>query len=84
MVGSGGREISWPDDWLICQFRLPRAVLLDLCAELSPVLDRPTRRNHAILVHVQVLTTFGFLATRSVQRELADRSVFDMITNIDV
>lgn len=61
------------DDWLISRFRLPRAVLLDLCAELRPQLERPTRRNHAISVPTQVLTTLGFLATGSFQREMADR-----------
>ncbi|XP_041840968.1 putative nuclease HARBI1 [Melanotaenia boesemani] len=62
------------DDWLICRFRFPRAVLLNLCAELGPVLERSTRRNHAIPAHMQVLTTLGILATGSFQRELADRS----------
>ena len=83
MVGSE-REISCPNDWLICQFRFPGSVLLDLCGELSLVLDRLTHPNCAILVIVQVLTTFGFLATHSFHRELADRSVVDMITNINV
>ena len=32
------------DDWLICRFRFPRPVLLDLCAELGPVLDSLTCR----------------------------------------
>lgn len=73
-----GDFLAHDDDWLISRFRFPRAVLLDLCAELGPVLDRPTRRNHAIPVQTQVLTTVGFLATGSFQRELADRYVFNM------
>ncbi len=44
--------LAHDDDWLISHFRLPRAVLLDLCAELGPVLDRPTRLNHAISVQI--------------------------------
>lgn len=71
--------LAHDDDWLISRFRLPRALLLDLCAELGPVLERPTRRNHAIPVQLQVLTTLGFLATGSYQRELADRYAFNMI-----
>ncbi|XP_070830975.1 putative nuclease HARBI1 [Chaetodon trifascialis] len=69
-----GDFLAHDDDWLISRFRFPRAVLLDLCAELGPVLDRPTRRNRTIPVHIQVLTTLGFLATGSFQQELADRS----------
>ena len=67
------------DDWLISRFRFPRAVLLDLCAELGPVLDRTTCWNRAIPVHIQMLTTLGFLATGSFQRELG---MFDMINSI--
>ena len=74
--------LAHDDDWLISRFRFPRAVFLDLCAELGPALDRPTRRNRAIPVQIQVLTTLGFLATGCYQRELADRYVFDMINNI--
>uniref|UniRef100_A0A3P9IK64 DDE Tnp4 domain-containing protein n=1 Tax=Oryzias latipes TaxID=8090 RepID=A0A3P9IK64_ORYLA len=50
------------------------AVLLDLCGLLGPALQRSTRRNHAVPVSLQVLTTLGFLATGTFQRELADRS----------
>ena len=74
--------LAHDDDWLISRFRFPRAVLLDLCAELGPMLERSTRWNRAILVPVQLLTTLGFLATGSFQRELADRYVFDIIKNI--
>ena len=52
-------------------------MLLDLYVELGS-----TRRHRAIPVHIQELTTFGFLATGSFQQELADRYVFDMINNI--
>ncbi|KAL1247065.1 hypothetical protein QQF64_022441 [Cirrhinus molitorella] len=61
------------DEWLISRFRFPRAMLLDLCAELGPTLQRTTRRNRAIPVPTQVLSVLGFLATGSYQRELADR-----------
>ncbi|KAL6490094.1 hypothetical protein MHYP_G00004390 [Metynnis hypsauchen] len=66
--------LAHDDDWLISRFRFPRAVLLELCAELGPVLERDTARNRASPVPLQVLTALGFLATGSFQRELADRS----------
>ncbi len=65
--------LAHDDDWLISRFRFPRAMLLDLCAELGPTLQRPTRRKRAIPVPTQVLSVLGFLATASYQRELADR-----------
>ncbi|XP_061555209.1 uncharacterized protein LOC133414090 [Phycodurus eques] len=52
----------------------PRAVLLELCAELWPGLERDTARSNALPVPTQLLTTMGFLATGAFQRELADRS----------
>lgn len=66
--------LAHDDDWLMSRFRFPRAILLELCSELRPVLERPSRRNHALCVPVQVLTTLGHLATGTFQRELADRS----------
>lgn len=66
--------LAHDDDWLISRFRFPRAILLELCAELGPNLERETMRSHALPVPLQVLTTLGFLATGSFQRELADRS----------
>ncbi|KAL6470507.1 hypothetical protein MHYP_G00216260 [Metynnis hypsauchen] len=66
--------LAHDDDWLISRFRFPRAVLLELCAELGPVWERDTARSRALPVPLQVLTMLGFLATGSFQRELADRS----------
>ncbi|KAK0136438.1 putative nuclease HARBI1 [Merluccius polli] len=66
--------LAHDDDWLISRFRFPRAVLLEICTELGPGLERQTARSHALPVPIQVLTTLGFLATGSFQRELADRS----------
>uniref|UniRef100_A0A8C5CV07 Ig-like domain-containing protein n=1 Tax=Gadus morhua TaxID=8049 RepID=A0A8C5CV07_GADMO len=56
------------------RFRFPRPVLLELCAELRPALERHTARSQGLSVPTQVLTTLGFLATGAFQRELADRS----------
>lgn len=50
------------DDWLIPRFRFPRAALLDLWAELGPVLDLPEPRDPG------ALTTLGFLATSTFQQ----------------
>lgn len=66
--------LAHDDDWLLRRFRFPRAILLELCSELRPVLERPSRRNHALPIPLQVLTTLGHLATGTFQRELADRS----------
>ncbi|XP_066575647.1 putative nuclease HARBI1 [Amia ocellicauda] len=55
-------------DWLISRFRFPRAVLLELCAELGPDLERETARRCAFT------RSPTFLATGSFQRELADCS----------
>ncbi|KAK0144490.1 hypothetical protein N1851_017119 [Merluccius polli] len=49
-------------------------VLLELCAELRPALQRNTARSQGLSVPTQVLTTLGFLATGAFQQEL-DRSV---------
>ncbi|XP_059915803.1 putative nuclease HARBI1 [Gadus macrocephalus] len=62
------------DDWLMSRFSFPRPVLLELCAELRPALERHTARSQGLSVPTQVLTTLGFLATGAFQRELADRS----------
>lgn len=66
--------LAHDDEWLVSRYRLPRAILVQLCDELGPALERPTRCNHAIPVEIQVLTTLAFLATGTFQRELSDRS----------
>lgn len=55
-------------DKLLIRFRFPRAVLLELCAELQPLLERHTTRTHALPVPVQVPTMLGFLATRDLPK----------------
>ncbi|KAL0970709.1 hypothetical protein UPYG_G00246150 [Umbra pygmaea] len=45
-------------------------MLLDLCVDLGPALDRLTQRNHTIPVQIQVLTTLGFLATGCYQQQV--------------
>lgn len=60
-------------EWLLSRYRFPKHILLDLCHELGPMLERETKRTKAIPVHIQVLSTLGFLATGTFQRELGDR-----------
>ncbi|KAJ8364930.1 hypothetical protein SKAU_G00137610 [Synaphobranchus kaupii] len=62
------------DEWLISRYHLPRATLLELCAQMGPNLQTRTNCNQAIPVEVQVLTILGFLATGTFQREIGDRS----------
>uniref|UniRef100_A0A8C9ZM49 Putative nuclease HARBI1 n=1 Tax=Sander lucioperca TaxID=283035 RepID=A0A8C9ZM49_SANLU len=66
--------LAHDDDWLMSRFRLPKAILLELCTELGPALQRETVRNHGLPVPLQVRTTLGFLKTGAFQRELADQS----------
>ncbi|KAJ8403265.1 hypothetical protein AAFF_G00354820 [Aldrovandia affinis] len=61
------------DEWLISRYRLPRAMLLELCAQMGPNLQRHTNCNQAIPVEVQLLSVLGFLATGTFQREIGDR-----------
>lgn len=53
-------------------YRFPKNVLLDLCCDLGPVLERETNRTKAIPMHIQLLSTLGFLATGTFQREVGD------------
>lgn len=62
------------DEWLLSRFRLPRHLLVQLCHDLEPQLRKETQRSHAIPVPVMVLSTLGFLATGTFQREIGDRS----------
>ncbi len=49
-------------------------LLVQLCHDLEPQLRKEIQRSHAIPVPVMVLSTLGFLATRTIQREIGDRS----------
>lgn len=66
---------AYDDEWLMSRYRLPRATLLQLCAQISPNLQKHTNPNRAIPVEVQVLSVLGFLAkTETFQREIGDQS----------
>lgn len=68
--------LSHDNDWLGCQFRFTRSVLLEPCAELGSVLNTLTHRNSVISVHV--LTSLRF------QQECANRYMNNMINNNNV
>uniref|UniRef100_A0A3B4Z0H8 DDE Tnp4 domain-containing protein n=1 Tax=Stegastes partitus TaxID=144197 RepID=A0A3B4Z0H8_9TELE len=59
-------------EWLLSKYRFPREILLDLCRDLGPILERETRRTKAIPVHTQLLYTRVLLATGTFQREVGD------------
>ena len=61
-------------EWLLSRYRFPKNVLLDLCRDLGPMLARDTRRTNAIPVHIQLLSTLGFLAIGTFQHEVGDIS----------
>lgn len=53
--------LAHDDERLMSWFQFPRAILLELCAELGPIYrDRP-RKKGTIPVTLQVLTTLRFL-----------------------
>ncbi|KAK0154134.1 putative nuclease HARBI1 [Merluccius polli] len=45
------------DDCLLRRYQLPRYILVDLCQQLAPTLERETKRKSAIPIEVQLLTT---------------------------
>ena len=51
--------LAYDDQWLVSRFRLPHAVILDLCQALGPALQRSSRRNQAVPVPLQVCTTLA-------------------------
>ena len=61
-------------EWLLSRYRFPKTLLLDLCHDLGPMLARDTRPTNALPVHIQLLSTLGFLATGTYQREVGDIS----------
>ncbi|XP_029923370.1 putative nuclease HARBI1 [Myripristis murdjan] len=66
------RADSESTEWLLSRYRLPKNILMDLCRDLQPMLERETKRTKAIPVHIQLLSTLGFLATGTFQREIGD------------
>uniref|UniRef100_A0AAZ3RJJ0 Putative nuclease HARBI1 n=1 Tax=Oncorhynchus tshawytscha TaxID=74940 RepID=A0AAZ3RJJ0_ONCTS len=62
------------NSWLISKLCFPKHILLHLCHQLSPVLERELNRTNAIPVHTQVLSILGFMTTETFQWEIADRS----------
>lgn len=65
--------LSETDEWLLSHFRLPQAVLLNICDLLEPQPTREMRQSNPI-PHLQILSVIGFLATGTFEREIGDRS----------
>ena len=59
--------LALSDKELIKHYRFPRRELLELIRELEPLLERRTRRVHAIPAHTQVLMSLGICASGSFQ-----------------
>ena len=57
---------------IIQKYRLNRVAIFYLIDSLKDYLDPPTRRSHAIPVHVQVLTALNYLSTGSFHRVVGD------------
>ncbi|KAK0146570.1 Exocyst complex component 6 [Merluccius polli] len=66
--------LAHDDEWLISRFRLPRAILVQICGELELALERPTRRNRSIPVQVRHITA---MRQSSVGRRLQAGAVQD-------
>lgn len=54
-------------EWLLSRYRFPKNILMDLCRDLQPMLERETKRTKAIPEHIQLLSILGFLATGTFQ-----------------
>ena len=62
-------RFSETTEWLRSRYRFPKTNLMDLCRDLQPLWERETKRTKAIPAHIQRLSTLGFLATGTFQRE---------------
>lgn len=49
--------------WLLSRYHFSKHVLLDLCRDAGPLLERETKRTKAIPVRIQLLSTMGFPAS---------------------
>uniref|UniRef100_A0A672HG15 Putative nuclease HARBI1 n=1 Tax=Salarias fasciatus TaxID=181472 RepID=A0A672HG15_SALFA len=63
---------SESSEWLLSKYRFPKDVLMDLCCDVQPMLERETKRSNPIPAHVQLMSTLGCLANGTFQREMAD------------
>nr|XP_033798835.1 putative nuclease HARBI1 [Geotrypetes seraphini] len=59
------------DQQCVERYRFDKATIQDLCLQLQPLLEAPTRRNYPIPVHLKVTTALAFLATGSFHSVLA-------------
>ena len=64
--------LSESTEWLLSRYRFPKNILMELCQDFQLMLERETQRTKATPVHIQLLSTLGFLATGTFQREIGD------------
>lgn len=64
--------LALSDMELIKKYKFPRYELIQLIEELEPILQRRTRRSHAIPTHTQVLLTLRIYASGSFQHVIGD------------
>lgn len=64
--------LSESTEWLLSRYRFPKNILMELCQDFQPMFERETQRTKATPVHIQLLSTLGFLATGTFQREIGD------------
>ena len=64
--------LALSDEELIRYYRFPHRELMLLIRELEPLLQRRTRKVHAIPTHTQVLMTLRILASGSFQHVIGD------------
>ena len=68
--------LSESTEWLLSRYRFPKNILMELCQDFQPMFERETQRTKATPVHIQLLSTLGFLATGTFQREIGDMRHF--------
>ena len=66
--------LALSDRELLKHYRFPRHELILLIEELTPLLQRRTRRGHAIPPHTQVLIALRVYASGSFQHVIGDTS----------
>uniref|UniRef100_A0A3B3SB28 Putative nuclease HARBI1 n=1 Tax=Paramormyrops kingsleyae TaxID=1676925 RepID=A0A3B3SB28_9TELE len=57
-------------EWLLSRYCFPKKILMGLCCDLGPFLERQTSHMNPIPVQIQLLSALGFFATGTFQREI--------------
>lgn len=64
--------LALSDNELLLKYRFPRHELILFFEEMEPLLQRRTRRNHALPTHTQVLLALRLFASGSFQNVIGD------------